>query len=138
MKDAITLFQEAALQLQKEEAYLSLMGTRELNDKNEELQELITEFNVARIDLNQEASKAGDKDQEKFNALNAKVNDLYTDIMECDTMVNYNEAKEELENVIRHIQAIIDTAVSGGNPMNVTEAPSASCGGSCNSCSGCG
>ncbi len=139
MKDAITMFQEAALQLQKEEAYLSVVGTRELNDKDENLQSLIAEFNVARADLNRELTKTTDKDDEKVSRLNITVNDLYTDIMECESMINYNEAKEEMEKVIAHIQAIIDEALNGGNPMSITEAPEPQgCGGSCSSCSGCG
>ena len=51
-KDAITMFKEAAAQLQREEAYLALEGTRKKNDEDEALQQLIGDFNLARIDLN--------------------------------------------------------------------------------------
>ena len=53
-KDAITMFKEAAAQLQREEAYLALEGTRKKNDEDEALQQLIGDFNLARIDLNSE------------------------------------------------------------------------------------
>ena len=36
-KDAITMFKEAAAQLQQEEAYLALEGTRKKNDEDEAL-----------------------------------------------------------------------------------------------------
>ena len=69
-KDAITMFKEAAAQLQREEAYLALEGTRKKNDEDEALQQLIGDFNLARIDLNSELSKSADKDQDKVNELN--------------------------------------------------------------------
>lgn len=135
-KDAITMFKEAAAQLQKEEAYLALEGTRQKNDADEELQQLIGDFNLARIDLNSELSKAGDKNQEKITELNARVNQLYNDIMTNERMVAYNEAKDELEAVINYVNAIINTAVNGGDPLTV-EQPQGGCSGSCSSCSGC-
>ena len=72
-KDAITMFKEAAAQLQREEAYLALEGTRKKNDEDEALQQLIGDFNLARIDLNSELSKSADKDQDKVNELNVDV-----------------------------------------------------------------
>ena len=124
-KDAITMFKEAAAQLQREEAYLALEGTRKKNDEDEALQQLIGDFNLARIDLNSELSKSADKDQDKVNELNVKVNQLY------------NEAKAELESVMNYVNAIINTAVNGGDPMTVEEPQQGGCSGSCASCSGC-
>ena len=135
-KDAITMFKEAAAQLQKEEAYLALDGTRAKNDADEVLQKLIGDFNLARLDLNTELSKAEDKSQEKIDSLNQKVNQLYNDIMSNESMQAYNEAKNELEALINHVNAIINTTVNGGDPMTV-EAPSGGCSGSCSSCGGC-
>ena len=51
-KDAITMFKEAAAQLQKEIEYVALDSARKMNDEDEALQELIGDFNLARIDLN--------------------------------------------------------------------------------------
>ena len=116
-KDAITMFKEAAAQLQREEAYLALEGTRKKNDEDEALQQLIGDFNLARIDLNSELSKSADKDQDKVNELNVKVNQLYNDIMANESMAAYNEAKAELESVMNYVNAIINTAVNGGDPL---------------------
>ena len=125
-KDAITMFKEAAAQLQREEAYLALEGTRKKNDEDEALQQLIGDFNLARIDLNSELSKSADKDQDKVN-----------DIMANESMAAYNEAKAELESVMNYVNAIINTAVNGGDPMTVEEPQQGGCSGSCASCSGC-
>ena len=40
-KDAITMFKEAAAQLQKEIEYVTLDSARKMNDEDEALQELI-------------------------------------------------------------------------------------------------
>ena len=136
-KDAITMFKEAAAQLQREEAYLALEGTRKKNDEDEALQQLIGDFNLARIDLNSELSKSADKDQDKVNELNVKVNQLYNDIKANESMAAYNEAKAELESVMNYVNAIINTAVNGGDPMTVEEPQQGGCSGSCASCSGC-
>ena len=135
-KDAITMFKEAAVQLQKEAEYLALAGTKEKNDADEALQQMIGDFNLARIDLNSELSKTEGKDQDKVAQLNTKVNNLYNDIMANESMISYNESRAEMESVVNYINAIVNTAVNGGDPMTVEE-PSSSCTGSCASCGGC-
>ena len=113
------------------------MGTLKKNDEDEALQTLIGDFNLARIDLNSELSKSSEeKNQERVASLNTKVTELYNAIMENESMKAYNEAKQEMESVINWVNAIINTAVNGGDPMTVEE-PQAGCSGSCASCSGC-
>lgn len=135
-KDAITMFKEAAAQMQREEAFMALIGTLKKNDEDEVLQSLIGAFNLARIDLNAEISKNEDKDPEKINELNTKVGQLYNDIMANESMIAYNEAKAGMEKMVEYVNAIINTAVNGGDPMTV-EQPQAGCSGSCASCAGC-
>ena len=108
--DCIDLFKRAAMALQTDSRYLALDQARKMNDSDEELQ----------------------------NAeLNEKVNTLYGQIMNDEGMVAYNEAKRECELLVNYIDAIINTAMNGGDPMTVQE-PSASCSGSCSTCGGCG
>ena len=56
--DCIDLFKRAAVALQTDSRYLVLDQTRKANDKDEELQNLIGEFNLARMDLNTEIGKS--------------------------------------------------------------------------------
>ena len=121
--DCIDLFKRAAVALQTDSRYLVLDQTRKANDKDEELQNLIGEFNLARNDA-------------RIAELNEKVNSLYGQIMGNEGMVAYNEAKRDCENLVNYIDAIINTAMNGGDPMTVQE-PSASCTGSCSTCGGC-
>ena len=57
-------------------------------------------------------------------------------IMADEGMAAYNEAKKDCENLVNYIDAIINTAMNGGDPMTVQE-PSTSCTGSCSTCGGC-
>ena len=100
-----------------------------------DLQNMIGEFNLARMDLNNEIGK-NERDDARIAELNEKVNSLYGQIMGNEGMVAYNEAKRECENLVNYIDAIINTAMNGGDPMTVQE-PSASCTGSCSTCGGC-
>ena len=133
--DAIELFKKAAAAMQTDERYLALDAARRANDENKELQDMIGEFNLARMDLNNEIGKT-ERSDERIAELNEKVNSLYGQIMGNEGMVAYNEAKRECENLVNYIDAIINTAMNGGDPMTVEE-PSASCTGSCSTCGGC-
>lgn len=121
--DCIDLFKRAAVALQTDSRYLVLDQTRKANDKDEELQNLIGEFNLARMDLNNEIGKS-ERNDARIAELNEKVNSLYGQIMGNEGMVAYNEAKRDCENLVNYIDAIINTAMNGGDPMTVQE-PSA-------------
>ena len=92
--DCIDLFKRAAMALQTDPRYLALDQARKANDKDEELQNLIGEFNLARMDLNNEISK-NERSDERIAELNTKVNDLYGKIMADEGMTAYNEAKRD-------------------------------------------
>ena len=133
--DCIDLFKRAAMALQTDPRYVILDQARKANDKDEELQNLIGEFNLARMDLNHEITKE-ERDDQRIAELNEKVNSLYGQIMANEHMLAYNEAKRECETLVSHIDAIINTAMNGGDPMLVEE-PAAGCTGSCSTCGGC-
>ena len=113
--DCIDLFKRAAMALQTDPRYLALDQARKANDKDEELQNLIGEFNLARMDLNNEIGKS-ERSDERIAELNTKVNDLYGKIMADEGMTAYNEAKRDCENLVNYIDAIINTAMNGGDP----------------------
>ena len=133
--DCIDLFKTAAVAMQTDPRYLELDAARRENDMDEELQNLIGEFNLARLDLNNEASKM-ESDAARIEELNKRVNDLYSQIMASEGMVRYNTAKAECEAMVSYIDAIINTAMNGGDPMTVKQ-PEGGCTGSCSTCGGC-
>ena len=133
--DCIDLFKKAAAALQTDPRYLELDAARRENDADEELQQMIGEFNLARLDLKNESAKP-ETDAARVAEMNERVNSLYSQIMASEGMVRYNTAKKECEEMVGHIDAIINTAMNGGDPMSV-KAPTGGCTGSCASCGGC-
>jgi cell fate (sporulation/competence/biofilm development) regulator YlbF (YheA/YmcA/DUF963 family) len=133
--DCIDLFKRAAVALQTEPRYLALNSARKAMDADKELQDKIGEFNLVRMDLNNEISK-DDRSDARVAELNEKVNTLYGEIMAHPGMIAYNEAKKDAEAMINYIDAIINTAMNGNDPMTVEE-PSSECTGSCSTCGGC-
>lgn len=132
--DSIFKFKEAAQIMQQSEQCLAYDAARKAYDADDNLQAKIGEFNLCRLDLNNEMSKE-ERDNEKIAELNEQTSRLYAEIMESASMVALNEAKENIEKLINHVNAIINTAIEGGDPMAVEE-PQEECGGSCGSCGG--
>lgn len=133
--DCIELFKQAAVALQGDIRYLELDAARKENDENQELQDKIGRFNLARMTMNELMSE-NERDEARIASTNETINTLYQEIMNDPGMLRYNEAKKNAETLINHIDAIINTAMNGGDPMTVQE-PSGGCTGSCSSCSGC-
>ena len=133
--DAIELFKKAAMAMQTDYRYLALDAARRAADEDKELQDLIGDFNLARMDLENEMGK-DDRDDAHIAQLNMKIGDLYNKAMNHPSMLAYNEAKAEADQMIAYIDAIINTAMNGGDPMLVQE-PAGGCTGSCSSCAGC-
>ncbi|MEG1863410.1 MAG: YlbF family regulator [Oscillospiraceae bacterium] len=133
--DIIQEFKILATKLKSDDRLIYLEQARKMNDMDQELQELVGQFNLIRFNLNTEMVRE-EKDQEKINKLTEELNDVYAKVMENDSMIAYNECKQEADSLSQFIQAIISTAFNGGDPMAV-ELPQGGCSGSCSSCSGC-
>ena len=132
--DVITLARELGRAIQQEESYKKLHEVQALADADAELQALIGEFNLKRMNINQEASKK-DRDQEKLTTLNKEMREVYSKIMSNENMIAYNEAKEAFDKVANRVQAIVQQSIEGTDPevADYTE----SCSGSCSTCGGC-
>ncbi len=138
MENAINKFKEAAAAFQQEEIYQQLDAARKANDADAELQGMLGEFNLVRLDLNNEIGK-DERDDVRVAELNGRINTLYNNIMGNANMLAYNQAKENVEEFINYVNAILNAAIDGNDPLLVEkpEAPEGGCGGSCSSCSGC-
>ena len=134
--DAILKFKEAAKELQNDDRYILLDAARQRNDADEELQTMLRDFSTARIELNEEMAK-DDRDEDKVTQLNMRINQLYNSVMTNENMLAYNAAKQGMESMVSHINAILSAAIDGGDPMTVEE-PVACGSGGCSGCSGCG
>lgn len=132
--DVIEKARELGKLIQQEEAYIKLQEIQKKADADTELQDLIGEFNLKRIAINNEASKK-EKDQEKMQALNQEMRAVYAKIMQNENMIAYNDAKETFDIIANRVIAIVNNSINGEDPE--TTDYSTGCSGSCSTCGGC-
>lgn len=128
---------ELGVLIQKDERYAAYYTAKEANDKDEELQSMINEFNMKRMQLNAEVSKET-KDEERLAELDDSIKSLYGTIMANENMINYNKAKSDMDSLLNQINMIITYSANGEDPLTCPcEEVNVSCGGNCSSCGGC-
>lgn len=131
--DVISLTRELGKAIQQDERYLNLVKAKEANDADQGLQKQIAQFNELRIELNKEISKE-EKDNDKLTELDKDIQGVFADIMKNDNMLKFNQAKEEIDKMMKFINAILMGTMNGENPDEIEEHQ---CTGSCSSCSSC-
>lgn len=130
----IELTRELGKAIQADPRYKEYNDARVANDADEELQKLIGEFNMGRMQLNREMSKT-DKDQDKIAEMNQHIRDIYAQIMSNEHMAVYNDTKAAFDDMMLEIQNIITLCANGEDPA--TCEPKSNCTGSCATCGGC-
>ena len=133
--DIIEQTRELGKLIQQETSYIKLKAAEKDADADQELQNLIQEFNLKRLSINNETQKA-EKDQEKIKELNAEMQKVYADIMSNKNMIDYNNAKQEFDQIITRVMTILQNCAQGEDPETTDYTPS--CSGSCATCGGCG
>lgn len=121
--------------IQESAEYKTYIEAKRANDTDTELQNMIGEFNMLRMQLNREMSKE-DKDADVMKRLDSEIKTLYGKIMANKSMAEYNAATEKMEKIMGSVNYILSQAANGEDPMTCPEeAPS--CSGSCSTCGGC-
>ncbi len=134
--DIITKARELGKLIQQEETYIALHSAQTKADADMELQQLIGEFNLKRMAINNEASKK-DRDQDKLALLNSEMRAVYSKIMSNENMIAYNDAKDAFDAIANRVLAIVQQSCEGADPETADYSQS-SCSGSCETCGGCG
>ena len=132
--DVITTARELGKAIQKDDRFIQLAVLQQANDADTELQSLIGQFNLKRIDLNAELNKT-EKDQQRITKLNEEVREIYGKIMSNPNMAASNAAKEEVDGLIDYVMQILRGSINGEDPDTIER--QTGCSGSCDSCSGC-
>ncbi|MBP3706758.1 MAG: YlbF family regulator [Clostridia bacterium] len=122
-------------EVQKDERFLEFAKAKLAVDNDEALQKNIGEFNIIRMNLEQEMAKE-DRDEEKIKEINENLRNIYTSVMSSDAMLKFNTAKAALDAILNDINSMIVQCVEGADPQTV-EPETHSCSGSCSSCGGC-
>ncbi len=134
--DIIEKARELGKLIQQEESYIALQKAQADADADMDLQNLIGDFNMKRMSINNEASKK-DKDRDKLALLNSQMREDYSKIMSNKNMIAYNEAKDAFDVIANRVLAIVQQSAEGADPETADYSTS-SCSGSCSTCGGCG
>ena len=133
--DIIELTREVGKKLQREDIYLKLQIAKQAADEDEELQKMINEFGLKREEISEATSKSeSEQDSERIQKLNREMRKVYAKIMTNERMINYNDAKDEFDVLMKRITTIIQESSEGGDPETADYVP---CTGNCASCGGC-
>lgn len=133
--DVIAKTRELGKLIQEDERYKAYVEAKHLNDRDQNLQKMIGEFNMKRVALNTEMSKE-DRDADKLTTLDKEIKELYNDIMNNENMTKFNDAKNAMDDMLGQINMVITMCANGEDP-ETCPAQVASCSGSCDCCSGC-
>ena len=137
MNDILDLAKEIGFALQEDGRYIRMQMAQAAADEDEALQGMIGEFNLKRIAVNNEATKSeADKDPERMKVLDQELREVYGRIMANANMMAYQQAKEEMDALMRQINTISTLSAQGVNPDEALESGSG-CSGSCSTCGGC-
>lgn len=134
--DLINKARELGKMIQADTRYIAVQINRQACDEDEGLQKAIADFNLKKIEINEEAQKE-DRDEERIKTLNQEFRQVYGEILKNENMTRYNEAKGELDAYVKRITGIVSLCAEGEEPETCDYDPAA-CGGNCNGCSGCG
>lgn len=131
----IEMARELGKLIQQDERYAEYYRAKAANDADEELQQMIQEFNLKRMQLNSEMSK-NDKDGALLSRLDDEIKVLYGNIMANGNMTAFNSAKDSMDSMLSQINMIITYSANGEDPATCPS-EQVSCGGDCGSCGGC-
>ena len=83
--DVIELARELGKAIQQDERFLAMQIARQNSDNDDELQQLIGEFNLKRMAINNEAAKEN-RDEAKLQQLNSELRETYAKVMQNKNM----------------------------------------------------
>ena len=136
MADLLEMAKSLGKALQQDEVYLAFRKAAEDNDNSEELQNLIGEFNLKKLNYSNESDKP-EPDEDRLNALDKEVRDAYSAIMRNESMAAYQRARAEFEQLLDSINRVIAYSAAGQNPDEYDPAAASACSGNCAGCAGC-
>lgn len=130
----IEMARDMGKEIQASAEFKRLEAAKIANDNDPALQDGIGKFNLKRMEMNNEMQKT-ERDDAKLQALNEELQNIYTEVMGNKNMMEFNIAKQEMDEIMQQVNAILMMCVNGEDP-ETCEVPTG-CSGSCSSCGGC-
>ena len=117
-----------ALSIKESDEYKRMEAAKKAYEEDEKISALLTEFEVQDKALSS-LREAGENDEHLAEMIQARLNEIYEQVLETDSYKNYESAKKDLDGLIRKIDTIILTQVYG---------ETSGCTHDCSTCGGCG
>ena len=134
--DVILKARELGVAIQQSEEYKKMEEARIRSDKNLDLQEKISNFNLKKIALNREVNR-DEKNSDKIAQLDREMREAYQLSMETDDMIAYADAKKKVDEMMQKVQLLLNYTLTGEDPETVTIPENMGCSGNCADCGGC-
>lgn len=131
--DIIKLTRELGKAIQADERYAKFVAARETNEKDDELNELISKMQLIHMSYQHEASKE-DANEQKLTAYEEEFMELREKIMNNQNMIDYEKAKMDIDEMMNYIIAILTECIKGEDPETCEPPKEHSCGGDCSAC----
>lgn len=129
--EVIEKARELGLAIMEDERCKRLQTAKVANDSDTELQGVIGEFNLKKLQLNNEFNKDPEQQsKEKLTQIENELKEVYGKAMSNKSMAEYTQAKKDMDELVAQINSIIQMSISG----EVSEDDG--CSGNCSSCGG--
>ncbi len=137
--DALKAARELGKAIQADPRYKDYVAAKEVNDADEELQKLISDFSAKRAALQTEMQKdPSEQDGEKIRTMNKEMQDAYGNVMKNVNMANFAVVKNAFDILLNEVNMIIQMSCDGEDPDTCDPHANHGCSGSCATCGGCG
>ena len=134
--DLLNMARDLGYAIQSDPDYIDFKIKEQNVECDEELQKIIENFKLKKVDINHEISKEN-SDTQKIDKLNKEIAELYNSMVSHETMKLYNESKEKFNSKLQKVSMIINKSAMGEDPYLINADEGLSCSGSCDSCGGC-
>lgn len=134
--DVILKARELGKAIQLSDDYIAMEEARVRSDKNLDLQEKISNFNLKKIAFSREVNRE-EKNSDKIAQYDREMREAYQEIMDNPDMAAYADAKKKVDEMMQKVQLLLNFTLSGDDPETVVIPESSGCSGSCADCGGC-
>lgn len=135
--DIIAMVRALGAALQQDERYLRLVAAEKANDADAVLNDQIAGLQLLQMNFQRESARET-PDEAKLNEYDQEFGRQYAQIMQNPNMQAYEQARNEIDALMRYINAILGLCLQGEDPATCEPAPEGGgCSGNCNGCSGC-
>lgn len=130
-----SVLRELGKEIQADPRFKALKEASDANDKDETLQKQMQELQLISLKYQQEATKGEEADSDRIEELQKQYQDIYTEVMKLESMMNYSAAAAEMEQMAQYISGMIGLFFDGQDP-ETCEIPAADCTHNCSTCGG--